>query len=378
MHTNTSNAHAHNAAILGLRLCRFRSYSDLRLDCPPTSIIITGANGAGKTNILEAISLIGDRRGLRKAQSSDFAHNDSPYWAIAADITDTHSPLTIQIQYRNAAREVKIDGATIDSQAQSATHLPQLWLTPAMDRLFTDTASERRRFFDRFTCGLTHAHQHHLTQYTKAMRERNRLLTTESLTKATARWLDGLEETMAAHGMAVAAARLHALDTLTTWTRAQPPPFPRAEITIEGEIEADLCHRDATEVEMNYRAQLSTMRLTDAAARRTLKGVHCSDLVVFHAERQIAAKQCSTGEQKALLIALILAQAQSMRAKHGRVPILLLDEIAAHLDTRARAALATALEHIACQAWITGSDAYYFSDFGNKITRFHLENGKLN
>lgn len=363
----------YRTAITGLRLESFRSYQQADISCPSDSVVLSGANGAGKTNILEAISLIAERRGLRRAKIEDLAYRGSGYCGLAADIIDHHGLTMAQIRCHKSSRDIKIDGV-VRTNGELAALVPQLWLTPAMDHLFTDAASARRLFFDRFICGLTSTHQYHLNQHEKAMRERNHLLAHDD-TQERADWLASLEQTMATHAIVIAGARLDGLDTLAHALTETPLPFPRAEIALIGDIEAELRTNDPANIEANYRAQLSAMRPRDTAARRTLAGIHKTDLIVTHATHQMPARLCSTGEQKALLIGLVLAQAQAMSTQNGRIPLLLLDEIVAHLDASTRAALYHALIHLKCQAWMTGTERDYFSDFKDKITHFRVKNG---
>jgi DNA replication and repair protein RecF len=261
--------------------------------------------------------------------------------------------------------------------------LPQLWLTPAMDRLFVDGASGRRKFLDRFAQSLDASVSKSLSAYEKAMRERNRLLQDNG--GHDNGWLDGLEEAMALNGVAVAAARLTALDALAhglsgglSGDLAVIPEaaFPRAEIALRGTLEAALRDRSALEVEDMFRRDLADNRALDAAAGRCLEGPHRSDLEVHYAAKNMPAADCSTGEQKALLVGLILAQAHCVATRRGAVPILLLDEVAAHLDADRRAALAEILHALGGQSWITGTDEQSFDGFeavfGDDFAALHL------
>ena len=347
--------------IAALRLTHFRSHENLTLACAPRAMVLLGANGIGKTNVLEALSMLAPGRGLRGAAFDDMRFERRLGWTVSSDIATPDGPVRAGIGWRDGARRVRIDGA--NGKLDDIAHiLPQLWLTPAMDRLFVDGASGRRKFLDRFAqsldAGLTKA----LSAYEKAMRERNRLLQDNGA--AQDGWLDGLEEAMALHGVAIAAARLTALDALAGGLAAIPEAaFPRAEIALLGTLEAALRAQSALEVEDQFRRHLADRRAIDGAVGRCLEGPHRSDLQVHYAAKNMPAADCSTGEQKALLVGLILAQAHCVAVQRGAVPILLLDEVAAHLDATRRAALAEILHALGGQSWITGTDEQSFDGF---------------
>ena len=349
--------------ITALRLTHFRSHEELALDCVGGAMVLTGANGIGKTNVLEALSMLAPGRGLRSAAFDDMRFERRLGWTVSADIATAHGIVRAGIGWQNGARKVRLDGA--NGKLDDIGHiLPQLWLTPAMDRLFVDGASGRRKFLDRFAQSLDATLSKALSGYEKAMRERNRLLQEGVSTAETNGWLNGLEEAMALHGVAIAAARLTALDALAVGLAAIPEAaFPRAEIALAGSLEAGLRHQSALEIEDAFRARLADARRLDGAAGRTLEGPHRSDLQVVYAAKNMPAADCSTGEQKALLVGLILAQAHSVAAQRGDVPILLLDEVAAHLDRHRRGALAEILHALGGQSWITGTDNEAFDGF---------------
>ena len=347
--------------IAALRLTHFRSHENLTLDCAPRAMVLLGANGIGKTNVLEALSMLAPGRGLRGAAFDDMRFERSLGWTVSSDIATPDGPVRAGIGWRDGARRVRIDGA--NGKMDDIAHmLPQLWLTPAMDRLFVDGASGRRKFLDRFAQSLDASLTKSLNAYEKAMRERNRLLQDNG--GAQNGWLDGLEEAMALHGVAIAAARLTALDALAVGLAAIPEAaFPRAEIALSGTLEASLRTQSALEVEDRFRAHLADTRALDGAAGRCLDGPHRSDLQVHYAAKNMPAADCSTGEQKALLVGLILAQAHCVAAQRAAVPLLLLDEVAAHLDATRRAALAEILHALGGQSWITGTDEQSFDGF---------------
>lgn len=345
-----------------LRLQDFRNYTRLSCAFGPRTNILLGANGVGKTNILEAVSLLGAGRGLRGGQFSDLTRRAvATAWAIGADLSLAHGASRIRVSFNGAGRDLLVDGdrgASFDSLSQV---LPQLWLTPAMDRLFVEAASGRRKFFDRFAASLSPSLASSAAAYEKAMRERNRLLGEGSPQTV---WLDSLEETMAVNGTAIAWARLEALDHLAAGIAHMPETgFPRARIGLEGDLETALRSESLLVVEDMFRDRLASGRGQDVTAGRTLFGPHRSDLLVYYADKNMPANQCSTGEQKALLIGLILAQAHSIAAQTGDVPLLLLDEVAAHLDPDRRQALAQTLDDLGGQVWITGTDLQSFEAF---------------
>ncbi len=350
--------------ITRLRLTRFRSHEALDLACANGAVVITGANGIGKTNVLEAISMLAPGRGLRSATFEALQYQHQGGWTVLADVQGAMGELRAGVAFDgDGGRRVRIDGTTrrVEDLAQA---VPQLWLTPAMDRLFSDGASGRRKFLDRFAQTLDSGLSRHLSAYEKAMRERNRLLVTAGTPFSQNSWLDGIEETMGVEGVAIANARLGALDALAVGLGDVPEAaFPRAEIALEGTLEAALRTAPAVDVEDAFRARLLQARPLDANAGRTLEGPHRSDLQVSYMAKNMPAAACSTGEQKALLVGLILAQAHSVAARIGQMPLLLLDEVAAHLDPHRRAALADILTHLGGQSWITGTEAAAFSGF---------------
>ena len=364
-----------------LRLTHFRSHAgvDISVDCG--AVILTGPNGAGKTNILEAISMLAPGRGLRSAQLDDMsAKGADSGWMVLADITTATAPMRVGVGFANGgtSRDLRVDGVPARGFEKISMALPQLWLTPAMDRLFTDSAGGRRRFIDRFAQTLVSGLSTQLNQYERAMRERNKLLQTPGTQFSGNGWLDGLEENMASLGTAIAAARLDALDALAEGLAAMPKNvFPRAEVALEGTLESVLRARPAIEVEDDWRARLQAERARDAAAGRSLEGPHRTDLHVTHAVKKIAAAKCSTGEQKGLLVGLIMAQARSVTARTGDAPILLLDEVAAHLDATRRQALFEILQDLGGQSWITGTDATAFADFTHATSHLHIAAGEV-
>jgi len=380
-----------------LLLTRFRSYAEASLETGPEPVVLAGPNGAGKTNILEALSLLSPGRGLRSATYREMEREgDRPGWAVAARLTgrlgqtDVGTGTTAEARDR---RQLRIDGNPATNADLLAT-INVLWLTPAMDRLFVEGASARRKFFDRMVLALYPDHAGHVARYEAAMRERGRLLAEN---RADPVWLSALERKMAEHGVAVAAARRDALGALQrlidlnddqygsgngagsgagNGAGSESSPFPNAILALEGEVEARLADEKALDVEEWLADTLAQRRMADQQSGRAGCGIHRTDLVVTHAPKSMPAGRCSTGEQKALLIGLILAQTRLVAELTGRWPLLLLDEIAAHLDGRRRAALFDILMSMGVQAWMTGTDADVFVGLKGRAQLWTIEAGK--
>ena len=354
-------------AITRLALTDFRSHTAMSMLAAPGAVVITGENGAGKTNILDAISLLGPGRGLRGAALSDAARSSGPGgWSVAATLETTGGAVEIGTGTAASAPErriVRINGAA-SSAATLGDWLALVWLTPAMDRLFADTPAARRRFLDRLVLALHPGHGRETLRYDAAMRARTRLLTGD--TPADPHWLAALEAAMAEHGDAITAARSETVAALAAALAVAPDgPFARPRLALGGEAVPDLA------------AALARNRAADAAAGRALIGPHRGDLLVTHIAKDEPAARGSTGEQKALLIAIILAHADLVAARTGRPPLLLLDEIAAHLDAARRAALFDRLAATGSQVWMTGTESALFTGVGPAATRLHVENGVL-
>jgi DNA replication and repair protein RecF len=275
-----------------------------------------------------------------------------------------------------AGRLVLIDGHLQKSSGALGEYMRMLWLTPAMDRLFAGPAGDRRRFMDRLVATFDPEHASRVSVFEKVMRERNLLLQEPQADQV---WLASLEAQMAEAAIAVAAARLSAMDALQRHIQGQrrDTAFPHSLIAIEGEIEALVGTMPAVRAEDEYRKLLTDSRRADRLAGRTLRGTHRSDLNVIHGPKNMAASQCSTGEQKALLIGLILAQADAVKTVSGVAPVLLLDEVAAHLDSARREGLFQALEALGSQAWMTGTDDHLFTGLSSGAQCFHVEAGQI-
>lgn len=362
-----------SAALLSLTLTDFRSYERARLETAGRSVYLFGANGAGKTNLLEAISLLTPGKGLRGASLADVGRrlpgeSVGRAWAVAVEVeSGQDAPLRIGTgvdQGGASRRTVRLEGETV-SPGRLADHVRPIWLTPAQDRLFLEAASERRRFFDRLVFAGEPAHAVNANAYDKAQRERMRLLNdaADSGAPADATWLNALEARMAESGALMAQARVCTLRALQAEIDGRGDrPFPQARLALTGEWEGlALAGTPFAEIEERLAAALAAARARDGAAGRALTGPHRGDLAIFHVEKDRPAAECSTGEQKALILNLVLAQAARLsRAESAPNPVILLDEVAAHLDLARRAALADELTALKLQAFLTGTDESLF------------------
>jgi DNA replication and repair protein RecF len=374
------------ARIRRLSLTNFRSYRAASVSVDKGPVVLVGPNGAGKTNLLEAISFFAPGRGLRRATIDEvaFAEGDGS-WAASAEVEGMVGLVTLGTGIEpspgdetTAPRKFRIDHEPVTSAAAFADHLRIVWLVPAMDGLFTGPGSERRRFLDRLVLAVDAEHASRVNALERALRSRNRLLESAA---PDAHWLDAVEHETAELAIAVAAARTETVKRLSAALAARRTPgvaFPSAEIALDGWVEALVLDHPAGEVEDRYRAVLKDNRARDAAAGRTTDGPHLTDLVVIYEPKGIPARDASTGEQKALLIGLVLAHAGLVMEMTGFAPVLLLDEVVAHLDPSRRAALFEALDRIGAQVWLTGADPAAFSDIGGRAEIFAVEPGRAN
>lgn len=345
---------------------------------------LAGANGSGKTNLLEALSLLAPGRGLRGAEFAQIARqNGEARWAVSAHCQCLGDEVQVGTAWEQAdddggatARSVVIDGLPQRAASALGNHMRLLWLTPAMDRLFMGSPGERRRFLDRMVALLYPDHAAHVSAFERVMRERNALLQEPSWDAA---WITSLELQMAEAGAAIAHARLDGVATLEQHFGVDEAGslFPWGRIAIAGETEALAGSRPAVQAEDDYRQILVRNRAADRTAGRALSGPHRSDLVVTHGPKNMPAQLCSTGEQKALLIGLILAQARAVQVQVGGAPMLLLDEVAAHLDKARRIGLFARLDALTTQVWMTGTDTQLFDGIGGSAVVYEVHNGSL-
>lgn len=364
-----------------LTLTDFRNYASLSLELEPGLVVFCGENGAGKTNLLEAVSLLTPGRGLRRAPYAEVAREGAAGgFAVHASLDGPQGPFeigtgTIGVETNgDAGRRVRIN-ATQTAAEELLEWLRVLWLTPAMDALFTGPAADRRRFLDRLVLAIDAGHGRRAQDYEKAMRGRNRLLAEGSRDGV---WFDAIETQMAEAGTAIAAARAEMVRLLAAMINRLPQgPFPQADLALSGMLEATVGHAPAVDIEETFRLALASGRERDRAAGRTLDGPHRSDLLVRHRPKSMPAELCSTGEQKALLVGIVLAHARLTGEMSGSVPILLLDEIAAHLDAGRRAALFSILEELGCQTFMTGTEASLFSSIIGRAQFLTVDHGTV-
>lgn len=367
-----------------LALENFRNYVALQLRLDGRHVCLYGANGSGKTNLMEAVSMLSPGRGLRGAEFTELVRRTSEgiaarNWALSADVMDGDLDRRISLaleldEQGRSKRMARLDGAPA-TQNDLGELMRVIWLTPSMDRVFAGPAGDRRRFLDRQVLAHFPSHASAGAAYEKAMRQRNALM---ERGRADPVWLDALELGMASAGAAMALHRVDAVKVMQEAILARPEgAFPKALIDLDGQFENQAAHGIAlTDIESEIAAQLRENRARDQAAGRTTQGVHRTDLRVIHAPKGLPADQCSTGEQKALLIGLILANAQALFERDfAPSPLLLLDEAAAHLDSDRRAALYDELTALGGQAWLTGTDRNLFDAFGDRAQRFEVSDG---
>lgn len=395
--------------IASLNLANFRSYESAALDgLRAGPVVLSGPNGAGKTNILEALSLLTPGRGLRGAKVTEIqrcylpphppaTRTPSPHggegrgegaaiegegiqaWAVSAVAQTQYGETKLGTgrDPQTDKRIVRVNGEAAKAQAALAEYLSVVWLTPQMDRLFLDAAGTRRRFLDRLVFAFDPGHAGRVTRHENAMSQRSKILKENPYPDPA--WLDALEATMAETGVAIAAARLDFAARLqAACDRADDAHFPRARLAVSGTIDGLLIRAPALEVEELFKYQLKQTRAHDTQTGGAATGPHKSDLRVRYAAKDMPADQCSTGEQKALLIGIVLAHARLIAAERGEPPILLLDEVAAHLDESRRAGLYELLLALKVQAWLTGTDASLFAALGDRAQRFEVKGGIIN
>lgn len=375
-----------------LKLTHFRNYASLDLALDQRHVVLTGDNGAGKTNLLEAVSFLSPGRGLRRApydrvaqqQAGDDADPQAGTWTVFAALETENGTVNLGTGLAMGPdgvenqRKLHINGVAAKRADDLLDYTRVVWLTPAMDGLFSGPASDRRRFLDRMVLAIDPAHGRRVNDYERAMRGRNKLL---EQPRPDGAWLDGLEAQLAETGVAIALARRELIGLLRqiiseTDIHADAV-FPHADLAIEGLLEDMVSDGSAVDLEDNFRAELCRNRPRDRAAGRTLDGPHRSNLAVRHGPKDMEAALCSTGEQKALLLGLVLAHAQLVRTVADMPPLVLLDEVAAHLDADRRAGLFSLIESIGCQAWMTGTDVAMFEALRDRAQFFTVASGTV-
>src|SRR5436309_10393720 len=368
-----------------LSLTHFRNYRAASVQARGDVVVLVGPNGAGKTNCLEAISFLSPGRGLRRATLEDVADNQGDgSWAVSAEVEGALGLATLGTGIdapaaeaaASTSRRCRIDREPVSSATAFGDHLRMVWLTPAMDGLFLGAASERRRFFDRLVLAIDSEHTSRVSALDRSLRSRNRLLEVRNYDD---HWCDAIERETAELAVAVAATRGQTAVKLAAMLRArgEASAFPSAQIMLDGWIENALVDEPATSVEDRYREILRHSRARDAAAGRTLDGPHLTDLQVIYAPKNMAARDASTGEQKALLIGLVLAHANLVAEMTGITPLLLLDEVVAHLDPARRNALFDELATLGAQVWMTGADLAAFSELSASAEIFDVDCGRF-
>ena len=371
------------AAIHRLTLTNFRNYHAATMPADGRLIVLHGPNGAGKTNLIEAISFLAPGRGLRRATLEEVAfHEGDGSWAVSAEVEGALGLATLGTGVERAAEDgaanirlCRIDREPVPSASAFADHIRVVWLVPAMDSLFVGSPSERRRFLDRLTAAVDAEHASRVNALERALRSRNRLLEEARLDP---QWLDAVEHETAELAVAVAGMRAETVRRLgSVLSRRHGSAFPVADLALNGWMEQLLPSHPALEVEERYRNVLRENRARDAAAGRTLDGPHVTDLAVAYAQKGIAAADASTGEQKALLIGLVLAHANLIAEMTSSAPVLLLDEVVAHLDPSRRAALYAELARLGGQVWMTGADPALFAEVGGDALVVEVAAGKL-
>ncbi len=377
-------------AVRQLRLTDFRNYRQLRLDCDTAPVVLVGDNGAGKTNLLEALSFLSPGRGLRRARLDEVGRkprDEEPApaagrtWAVAATLDTPDGRLAIGTGIEPARNEgglprraVRIDGRPAASQTALGRHVAAVWLTPQLDRLFLDGASERRRFLDRLVTALHPEHAGDVAAYENAQRQRSRLLGEGNRDP---HWFTALEDTMARHGVALATNRADTVHRLDAAARLGVGPFPRAALAMAGEVDGWIAAMAALDAEDRLRGELAATRLRDAESGTTCVGPHRSDLAVRYLDLDMPAAEGSTGQQKAILVSIALAHARLVALSRGKPPLLLLDEIAAHLDGERRMALFDEVVALGVQSWMTGTDADLFKPLAGRAQILRVADGVI-
>src|ERR1700682_3154996 len=367
-----------------LTLTHFRNYRAASLQTRGDVVVLVGPNGAGKTNCIEAIAFLSPGRGVRRAPLEDVAENQGDgSWAVSAEVEGALGLATLGtgidapgLEASATSRRCRIDREPVTSAAAFGDHVRMVWLTPSMDGLFLGPASERRRFFDRLVLAIDSQHSARVSALDRSLRSRNRLLEVRNYDD---HWCDAIERETAELAVPVAAMRAQTVTKLAAMLRARgaASAFPSAAIMLDGWMENALINEPATAIEERYREILRASRARDAGAGRTLDGPHLTDLRVIYAPKNMPARDASTGEQKALLIGLVLAHASLVAEMTGITPLLLLDEVVAHLDPGRRMALFDELSRLGAQVWMTGADPAAFAGIGSWGEMFGVDSGQI-
>jgi DNA replication and repair protein RecF len=371
-----------------LTLTNFRNHFFASLTPSEKSVVLYGHNGAGKTNILEALSLLAPGRGFRRSKPTEMdTANGSGSWVVSAEVygkigavqigTGRESNILPSVNGgdNSERRMVRVNGEPLKSHNQLSEYVSVVWLTPQMDMLFLEGGTARRKFLDRLVYGFDATHAGRVNRYELAMRERNKLL---AMPRVDGDWLAGIEAQMAAEGVAIAFARAEAVEHINAVMQMSTLDFPKAELALAGVIEDAVAARAAAiDVEHMFKKMLYESRAVDAQAGRTLGGVHRAEFRVTHVQKNMEAALCSTGEQKALLLAIVLAEARASSLWHGHVPILLFDEVAAHLDPQKRAELYKEIQALNAQVWMSGVSRDLFEEMHDNTMFFRVEHGQV-
>ncbi len=363
-------------SVYSLTLTAFRNYEHFTLNPMGRNIVLTGVNGVGKTNLLEAVSLLASGRGLRGARLSQLQNQriSGIGWGVAMELATADSVIkfgTAMQCNKEEKRIIKLNGNILKSQLELTKYFTILWHTPQQDKIFTESLSVRRRFLDKMVCNFITEHSSHIAKYEYLMRERNRLLAQQLYDE---NWLASIERKMAETSLAIAAARVEVVQYLRESIESLPPAFVKADIILAGYAEQMLQEGDisALEIEENMVNALASSRKKDALSGRSSHGAHRLELQVIYRPKKLEAAFCSTGEQKALLLCLLLAQSYALQIYKGKLPILLLDEVVAHLDIKRRQSLFSLLAELGMQVWLTGTDESLFSGFDADALRINL------
>lgn len=363
-----------------LNLSHFRCYEIFSVSLDLRPVVLTGPNGAGKTNLLEALSFLIPGRGLRRARLSEVKRQGSiEPWALSIQLKDHGTGIQIGTgldpdEPENERRITKINGEKAKNQSSLAEWVSMVWLTPQMDRLFMDGSQGRRRFVDRLVYSFDPGHAQRLSRYEQVLKERSFLLRQPRYDQ---HWIEGLEETLVNEGIAITIARREVVGQLSEVLKAQENIFPCAELSLGGDLENLLHEYTLLEVEDKVRHLLVENREQDRLTGRTALGPHRSDLFTSYPEKQQPAFLCSTGEQKALLLSIVMASAHLLSVRTGAIPLLLLDEVVAHLDKKRRSALFDAILKLKIQAWLTGTDASLFEELQGNAQFLSLKEARL-